>query len=73
MLFSKIQWAPSETLFKIGSFGIHYYSLMFVIAFSLGYYIMSNLYKKEKVSVEYIEPLLFYVDVPKRLKRPVIY
>jgi len=63
MLFSKIQWAPSETLFKIGSFGIHYYSLMFVIAFSLGYYIMSNLYKKEKVSVEYIEPLLFYVVI----------
>ncbi len=63
MLFFKIQWAPSETLFKIGSFGIHYYSLMFVIAFSLGYYIMSNLYKKEKVSVEYIEPLLFYVVI----------
>lgn len=63
MLFFKIQWAPSETLFKIGSFGIHYYSLMFVIAFSLGYYIMSNLYRKEKVSVEYIEPLLFYVVI----------
>jgi len=63
MLFSKIQWAPSDTLFKIGSFGIHYYSLMFVIAFSLGYYIMSKMYKKEKVSVEYIEPLLFYVVI----------
>jgi prolipoprotein diacylglyceryl transferase len=63
MLFSKIQWAPSDTLFKIGSFGIHYYSLMFVIAFSLGYYIMSKIYKKEKVSVEYIEPLLFYVVI----------
>ena len=63
MLFSKIQWAPSDTLFKIGSFGIHYYSLMFVISFSLGYYIMSKIYKKEKVSVEYIEPLLFYVVI----------
>ncbi|MBA21754.1 MAG: prolipoprotein diacylglyceryl transferase [Flavobacteriales bacterium] len=63
MLFSKIQWAPSDTLFKIGSFGIHYYSLMFVIAFSFGYYIMSKIYKKEKVSVEYIEPLLFYVVI----------
>ena len=33
----QIKWAPSEILFQIGSFGLHYYSLMFVIAFSLGY------------------------------------
>ena len=63
MFFSKIQWAPTETLFKIGSFGIHYYSLMFVIAFSLGFILMKKMYKKEKVSEEYIEPLLFYVVI----------
>ena len=63
MLFSKIQWAPSDTLFKIGSFGVHYYSLMFVVAFSLGLYLMKKMYEKEKVSVEYVEPLLFYVVI----------
>ena len=30
--------------FKIGDFGIHYYSLMFIIAFSLGYYLMKNIF-----------------------------
>ena len=63
MLFSKIQWAPSDTLFKIGGFGVHYYSLMFVVAFSLGLYLMKKMYEKEKVSVNYVEPLLFYVVI----------
>ena len=64
MLFSKIQWAPSDTLFKIGSFGVHYYSVMFVVAFSLwALYLMKKMYDKEKVSVEFIEPLLFYVVI----------
>ena len=48
----KIEWAPSETLIKIGDFGIHYYSLMFIIAFSLGYYIMKKIFSNENVSEE---------------------
>lgn len=61
MYFSKIDWAPSETLFKIGSFGIHYYSLMFIIAFGLGYYLMKNIFQKEKISLEYLESLFVYM------------
>ena len=64
MIFLKIQWTPSETLFKIGDFGIHYYSLMFVIAFSLGYYIIKNIYQKENVKTEYIEPLIVQRTTP---------
>ena len=52
MYFTKIDWAPSETLFKIGSFGIHYYSLMFIIAFGLGYYLMKKIFDEEKISLE---------------------
>jgi len=63
MLFSKIQWARSDTLFKIGGFGVHYYSLMFIVAFSVGIYLMKKMYEKEKVSVDYVEPLLFYVVI----------
>ena len=54
MLLSKIDWAPSETLFKIGSFGIHYYSLMFIIAFGLGYYIMKKIFDQEKIPLEHL-------------------
>ena len=61
MIYNKIKWEPSETIFKIGDFGIHYYSLMFVIAFTLGYYLMKRMFNKENISEEFIEPLLVYV------------
>lgn len=63
MYFSKIDWAPSETLFKIGSFGIHYYSLMFIIAFGLGYYMMKKIYDEEKIPLEYLESLFVYMII----------
>lgn len=59
----KINWAPSETLFKIGSFGIHIYSLMFVLAFALGYYITKKIYEKEKIPAEHVETLFIYMIV----------
>ena len=61
MYFTKIDWAPSETIFKIGTFGIHYYSLMFNIAFGLGYYIMKKIFIDEKVSLDYLESLFVYM------------
>ena len=61
MYFTKIDWAPSETLFKIGSFGIHYYSLRFIIAFGLGYYLMKKIFDEEKISLEYLESLFIYM------------
>jgi phosphatidylglycerol:prolipoprotein diacylglycerol transferase len=63
MYFTKIDWAPSETLFKIGSFGIHYYSLMFIIAFGLGYYMMKKIYDEEKIPLEYLESLFVYMII----------
>lgn len=63
MFLAKIDWAPSETLFKIGSFGIHYYSLMFVIAFGLGYYIMKKIFEKEKIPLEHLESLFIYMVI----------
>ena len=60
MILYKFEWAPNETIFKIGSFGLHYYSLMFVIAFAVGFYIMKKFYQHEKVSEEYLEPLFIF-------------
>lgn len=63
MFLLKIQWEPSTTLFKLGSFGVHYYSLMFVLAFLLGLSILKKIYEKEKVSTDTLESLLFYVVI----------
>ncbi len=61
MIFLKSTWAPDETLFEFFGFGIHMYSLMFVIAFGLGYRLMKTIFKNEKVSFEYLEPMLVYM------------
>ena len=63
MILYKFEWAPNETIFKIGSFGLHYYSLMFVIAFAVGFYMMKKFYQHEKVSEEYLEPLFIFTIV----------
>jgi prolipoprotein diacylglyceryl transferase len=63
MFLAKIDWAPSETLFKIASFGVHYYSLMFVIAFGLGYFLMKKIFEKENIPIDYLESLFVYMVV----------
>ena len=58
---NKIIWEPSSTIFSFGNFGIHYYSLMFIIAFLLGFNIMKKIYLKENVPTERLETMLFYI------------
>ena len=61
MLALKFFWAPDPVAISLGSFNVYYYSLMFVIAFASGLYLMKYMYKKEGVSLEYLDPLLLYM------------
>ncbi|MEK9604124.1 MAG: prolipoprotein diacylglyceryl transferase [Flavobacteriaceae bacterium] len=63
MTFLKFNWAPNEKLFEIGGFGIHIYSLMFIIAFLLGLRLYKKMFIKENVDQKYIEPLFIYMVV----------
>ncbi|MEE3034271.1 MAG: prolipoprotein diacylglyceryl transferase [Bacteroidota bacterium] len=63
MIAAKFNWSPSETLFEIGGFGIHIYSLMFVIAFLLGYRICKKMFHTEGINQKYLEPLFIYMVV----------
>ncbi len=42
-------WNPTDGI-DLGFFKIQFYSLMFVVAFSLGWYIIKKIYKKEQES-----------------------
>ena len=57
----QITWSPNETLFEIGSFGLHYYSLMFVLAFTIGFKIVEKYFENEDISKDYLEPLFVYM------------
>jgi len=63
MILLQIDWNPSPELFKIGSFAIRYYSLMFVIAFMLGLYLIKKIYINDKIDVEKVDSLFIYVVV----------
>ena len=63
MYFLGITWNPDKTLLEIGSFQLRYYSLMFVIAFSLGWYIMKRIYEKEKQPIERLDTLFVYMVI----------
>ena len=60
-MFFKIDWAPNEILFEVFSLTIYWYSVMFIIAFSLGYYIVQKIYINDNKSVTLVEPLFIYV------------
>ena len=62
MIFSKIVWNPSIGI-DLGFFMIHYYSLMFVVAFSLGYYLMKKIYLNEGESMENLESVFMYAVI----------
>ena len=61
MMLFKIDWAPNEILFEFFSLTIYWYSVMFIIAFSLGYYIVQKIYINDNKSVTLVEPLFIYV------------
>ena len=62
MQFLRINWDPSEGL-DLGFFEIKYYSLMFVIAFTLGWFIMKRIFKKEGESMQKLDSLFIYMVI----------
>lgn len=59
LLFNQIHWNPSEGI-DLGFLTIHYYSLMFVIAFTLGWYLMKSIFKREGIPLEKLDSLFIY-------------
>ncbi|MEO8774666.1 MAG: prolipoprotein diacylglyceryl transferase [Gelidibacter sp.] len=55
----KIVWDPTKGL-DIFGFTLHFYSLMWIVAFILGFLIMKRIFKKEKQSVEALDSLFIY-------------
>ena len=61
MDFLQIIWEPtSDGIRLFGDFKIHYYSLMWMLAFVLGYQIMKKIYKNEEQSEKKLESLFMY-------------
>lgn len=57
----QINWNVDPEIFRIDGFALRYYSLFFVFAFGLSYWILSNIYRKDNISVDYLGTLSVYV------------
>ena len=57
----QIVWDPvSEGINLFGDFKIHYYSMMWIAAFILGWYIMKKIYKHENQTDDKLDSLFIY-------------
>lgn len=63
MTILQIDWNPAPEIFKIGSFALRYYSLMFVIAFMLGLHLMKKIFINDKIPIEKLDSLFIYVVI----------
>jgi prolipoprotein diacylglyceryl transferase len=60
MHFLQIVWDPASEGINIGSFTIHFYSIMWMLAFIGGWFIMKKIYKNEKLSEDKLDSLFIY-------------
>ena len=60
MYLLKFDWNPISAINIVGNFNLHFYSLMWVVAFILGWYIMKRIFIREKIDLNYLDPLFIY-------------
>lgn len=63
MNYLSIVWDWNPEIFKIGSFSVHWYSLMFVATFILGFYLMKKIFIKDNLTLEKLDPLFMYTFI----------
>lgn len=62
-IFGFITWDPDPYLFDFGFIKIHYYSLCWIIAFIVGWFMMAKIFKTENEKKELLDPLFLYIFV----------
>ena len=56
-----IEWAPNEKILSLGPIAIHLYSMMFLLAFYIGFQILKKIYIQEKKNVALLDPFLVHM------------
>lgn len=60
MILSSISWNVDPEIIGFGGLSIRWYGLLFASSFIIGYYIMKNIFEKEKISIELLDKLTIY-------------
>ena len=54
-----VHWHVDPAIFRIGSFELRWYSLLFISGFILGWFIFKWFFRREKISEKLLDPLLY--------------
>ncbi len=60
-ILAQIRWDVDPVIFHVGPLPIRWYSLGWLLAFGVGFYIVQWMFKKEEKPEEDLEPILFYM------------
>lgn len=63
MLPFAITWNIDPEIISLGKLSIRYYGLFFALAFILGYYIFTRIFKNEGISIEVLDRLTLYMVI----------
>jgi len=58
-----ITWNVDPEIFRVGSFAVRWYGLLFALGFFLGYLIMYKIFRKEKIPVKTLDELTTYMVI----------
>lgn len=60
MIISAIHWDVNPEIFRIGSFAVRYYGVLWALSFYLGYIIFNSFVKKEGLKEGFLDSLTIY-------------
>lgn len=63
MILAYITWDVNPEIFRIGSFAVRYYGVLWALAFYLGYLVFDRFVKKENLPEGYLDSLTVYSAV----------
>lgn len=62
-MLAYIVWDVRPQIADLGFIELRWYSMLFLLGFIIGYYILNNVFKKEGIPVELLEKLTFWVVI----------
>ncbi len=63
MMLNYINWNVDPEIFRIGSFAVRWYGMLFAASFVFGYIIMLKFFKKEHIPVSVLDSLTTYMVI----------
>jgi phosphatidylglycerol:prolipoprotein diacylglycerol transferase len=63
ILLNYISWNPDPEIFSLGPLTVRYYGLFFAMGFLLGYYIIEQMFKREKLPEKWLDKIFLYMVI----------